>query len=594
MSRNLRRALLVFAVVALFTAVLTPVAAAAPTVKASEVYLNGNIYTVNKHFTRAQAFAVKGGHFLAVGTNAKIRQYVGSRTKIVNLKGATILPGLWDAHLHYNSTGTSLMEINAFNRPKADIIADVAATVAKLDAGVWVRGWGWNQVYWTPQVFPTAADLDPVSPNNPVVLSRVDGHAIWVNSKAMELNGITKDTPDITGGEIVRDSDGNPTGVFLDAAMNLIKVPDYAEKELRQANLLAQQKLFSLGNTSVCDMGSGIRTIERMKSQYAAGQLRIRVTQYVDYTEAPFYYMEPKSQRVHLYGDRYTVNGIKIVADGAMGSRGAWFMEPYSDRPEWYGFPTFGSYGDPPNYTLTSFTDQLVPVLEEALDFGFQSAIHCIGDTTNRGYLDAVEKIEQDPAYAGAKAARFRDEHTQAVAVDDIPRFAELGVLPSMEAQHATSDMTMAEARIGYPRILGAYAWQSFIKSGSIIPDGSDSPVEEPNPFWGLYSAVTRMDKTGNSPAGGGTPGGPVGWYAEQDMTRQQALKSFTIWAAHGAFAEKQRGSIEKGKEADFVVVNRDYMKCPAADLWKMFAKATVVGGKTVYHAEGFKLFKLF
>ncbi len=595
MSLHTRRAAIVVALVVLIVAALAPAAMAAP--KASQVYLNGNIYTVNKDFARAQAFAVKGGHFLAVGTNAKIRQYIGPRTKVVNLKGATVLPGLWDAHLHFNSVGTSLMEINAFNRPKADIIADVGTAVAKLDPGVWVRGWGWNQVYWDPQVFPTAADLDPVSPDNPVILSRVDGHAAWVNSKALELNGITKDTPDVEGGQIVRDDDGNPTGVFIDNAMGLISVPGYSEAELRQANVLAQKKLFALGLTSVCDMGSGIVDIERMKSQYASKQLKIRVTQYVNQTEAPFYYLEPKAQRLHLYNDRYTINGIKIVADGAMGSRGAWFMEPYSDAGTgdvpvgWVGFPTFGTYGDPPVYTLESFTDQLVPVLEEALTYGFQPAIHCIGDATNRAYLDAVETIEAKAAFAGADKARFRDEHTQAVAVEDIPRFSDLGVLPSMQAQHATSDMNMAETRIGYPRILGAYAWQSFIEAGSVIPDGSDAPVEEPNPFWGLYSAVTRMDKTGQSPAGGGTPGGEVGWYAEQCMTRKQALRSFTIWSAYGAFAEKQRGSIEKGKEADFIVVNRDYMKCPTADLWKMSAKATVVHGKTVYRAKGFRIF---
>ncbi len=597
MTHHFRRTILVIALAALIMALVVPVAGAAPRIKASEVYLNGNVYTVNSDFARAQAFAVKDGRFVAVGTNAQVRKYVGPHTKVVNLKGATILPGLWDAHLHFNMLGTAQMEINAFNRPKADIIADVQAAVAELDPGVWVRGWGWNQVYWDPQVFPTAAELDAVSPDNPVILSRVDGHAIWVNSKAMELNGITKDTPDVEGGQIVRDADGNPTGVFVDNAANLIVVPPYSEKELRKANQLAQGKLFSLGITSACDMGSGVIDIERMKSQYAAGQLKIRVTQYVSYAEAPFYYWQPKTMRVHLFGDRYTINGIKIVADGAMGSRGAWFMQPYSDAgtPDvpagWTGFPTFGTYGDPPVYTLEAFTGQLVPVLKEALTNGFQPAMHAIGDATNRGYLDAVEAIEQDPDFAGAKKARFRDEHAQVVAVEDIPRFAELGVVPSMQAQHATSDMNMAETRIGYPRILGAYAWRSFIEAGCVIPDGSDAPVEEPNDFWGLYSAVTRMDKTGHSPAGEGTPGGEVGWYADQCMTRQQALRSFTTWAAYGAFAEKQRGSIAKGKQADFIVVNRDYMKCPAADLWKMYAKATVVNGKTVYRMKGFRLF---
>lgn len=596
MSHNARRLLLVCAAAAILLALLAPAAMAA-TPKATKVYLNGNVYTVNAKFAKARAFAVKNGKFLAVGSNAKIRTYIGPRTKVVSLKGATVFPGLWDAHLHYNSIGTGQMEINIFNGAKADIIAAVGARADSVEDGVWVRGWGWNQVYWTPAVFPTAADLDTVSPDNPVALWRVDGHAIWVNSKAMELNGITKDTPDPTGGRIERDAQGNPTGVFIDAAAGLISVPDYSEKELRQANRLAQQKLFSLGITSACDMGSGLKTIERMKSQYAAGTLKLRVTQYVNYEEAQFYYWEPKKQRVGLYGDKYTINGIKIVADGAMGSRGAWFMQPYSDAGSgdvpagWVGFPTFGSYGDPPNYTLASFRSQLTPLLAEAVRYGFQPAVHAIGDATNRGYLDAVEALEQDATYGDVKGARFRDEHTQAVDLADIPRFAELGVIPSMQAQHATSDMNMAETRIGYPRILGAYAWQKFIKSGSIIPDGSDAPVEEPNPFWGLYSAVTRMDKSGNSPVGGGTPGGAVGWYADQCMTRKQALRSFTTWSAFGAFAEKKRGPIAKGMEADFVVVNRDYIKCPSADLWKMYAKATVVGGRTVYRMKGFKLF---
>jgi predicted amidohydrolase YtcJ/glyoxylase-like metal-dependent hydrolase (beta-lactamase superfamily II) len=606
MHKTLRQTLFAVLCMAVLLAVIVPSALAkhkAPLV-ADTVYINGNIYTVDTHFNRVQAMAIKDGKFIAVGRNVKILKYLGKDTTVINLKGKTVLPGLWDSHLHVTSTAQALVRLDATGLQPADIVAKVAAAAAAAKPGDWIIGRGWNQVLWTDQSvlvggMPTAAMLDAVSPNNPVYLTRVDGHGLWVNSQAMKLNNVDKNTLDVQGGKIYRYPDGTPTGAFADAANSLIKTPAMSEDQLKAAILLAQQKLFSMGNTSVGAMSVSKAEVERLRGLYADGSLKIRISDYVVVADAPNYYSIPASQRIGLFDDRYTINGIKLTSDGALGSRGAWLMAPYSDAvaaglpATWVGYPTFGApyydaSGNPVQVpTMPQVTDKLVAAMEPAVKAGFQVAIHAIGDAANHTYLDAVQRVEKDlPSLT--KDPRFRDEHTQIVALSDLPRFAPLKVVPSMQAQHATSDMNMAEARVGYPRILGGYAWQTLIKSGVKIPDGSDSPVELANPFWGLYSAVTREDHNGQSPVGAHTPGGSHGWYAEQAMTREQALRSFTSWAAYGAFAEQNRGSIVKNKEADFVIVDRDYMTCPKADLWRMKAEMTVVGGEVVYTAPGF------
>jgi predicted amidohydrolase YtcJ len=612
MHKGLRRTLVALLCLAALMAVIAPSAFARATPKADTIYINGNIYTVDTHFNKVQAMAIKNGKFIAVGNDAKVMRYFGKKTTIINLKGKTVFPGLWDSHLHFTSTGQALMRLDATGLQPADIIAKVVAAVATAKPGDWIIGQGWNQVLWTDQSglvggMPTAAMLDAVSPNNPVYLSRVDGHGLWVNSMAMQLNNVDKNTADVQGGKIYRYPDGTPTGAFADAANSLIKTPSMSEDQLKQAELLAQQKFFSMGNTSVAAMSVSAAEAERLRGLYTAGSLKMRINAYINVADAPTYYAQPKSQRVGLFGDHYTINGIKLVSDGALGSRGAWLMAPYSDAvaaglpATWVGYPTFGApytdaNGNPVQVpTMQQVTDKLVAVMEPATKAGFQVAIHAIGDAANHTYLDAVQKVEQDLPKL-TKDPRFRDEHTQIVALSDLPRFAPLKVVPSMQAQHATSDMNMAEARIGYPRILGGYAWQTLIKEGCKIPDGSDSPVELANPFWGLYSAVTREDHNGQSPVGAHTPGGAHPWYGAQCMTRRQALESFTTWAAYGAFAERNRGSIIKGMEADFVVIGypsakeHDYLKMPAADIWKLNANMTVVGGQAVYTAPGFDI----
>jgi predicted amidohydrolase YtcJ len=554
--------------------VMAPVAGAAKhkNTKADVVYTNGKIYTVDKQFHKVAAMAIKNGRFLAAGPNAMMNGFIGRKTTVINLHGKTVLPGLIESHLHYYSIGEGMQQADIFWKSKQETLDAVTAAVKKVVGSDWVTGWGWNQVLWTPPVFPTAAELDAISATVPIALSRVDGHALWVNTKVLALAGITDSTPNPSGGEIVRDAQGHATGVLVDAAMDMVYAiqPTPSDTFQDESLRLAQQQLFSFGITSCVDQGSGQSMIERTKKLYASGELKIRITQMVAVADAPKYYDQPKKDRVGLFGDRYTINGVKILEDGAMGSRGAWFLEPYSDRPGWTGLPQYTE-------------DQLFAMDKEAVQHGFQIATHAIGDAANRAVLNAYErtskalkKLTKDP--------RYRIEHAQVIALSDIPRFKPLHVIPSMQAQHATSDMNMAETRIGPERIKGAYAWQKLLKTGVVIPDGSDAPVESANPYWGLYAAVTRLDKDGNSPMGAG------GWYPGECMSREQALRSFTIWGAYASFTEKQKGSIEKGKLADFVIVDRDYMKVPKADLFKMSALMTVVGGQTVYVAPGFSL----
>jgi hypothetical protein len=574
--------------------------------EADAVYLNGDIYTIDERFRRVPAMAVKDGRFLAVGSNAMVKGSIGRNTEVVDLKGKTVFPGLWDAHLHFSWYGESLVHVDLNGLQKHECLAAIKAAVDEAEPGEWIQGTGWNQVLWTDQDglvggLPTAAMLDGVSPDNPVLLERTDGHATWCNTRLLTLSGVTKDTPEVDEGLIVRHPDGAPTGCFLDAAMRVLtSAPPMTEHETRGAYQAAERALFAYGHTSVCDMGGGRAVIERMKDMYADAQLKIRVQQYVDVEDAPAYYGQPLAARLRLFDDRYTVNGIKILNDGAMGSAGAWFMEPYSDNaifgrpPGWVGFPTFGgpyhdADGDPVLVpTIQQNTDKLVEALKPAVKAGFQVAVHCIGDAANRGYLDAVQKVEQDLPQRTTDP-RFRDEHAQCPHIADLKRFKPLKVIPSMQAQHATQEVTMFESRVGRERTVnGGYVWRSLIDLGNVIAGGSDASVEVPNPWWGLFSAVTRINKDGYDDG--------KAWYPSQCMTREEALRSFTSWAAYAAFEEADRGSVEQGKLADFVVVgypntgDTDYMTMPAGDIWRMKADMTVVGGETVFTAPGFCL----
>jgi predicted amidohydrolase YtcJ len=540
---------------------LNPAAGAA--IRADVVYVNGNIYTVDEKNPKASAVAIKDGRFVYVGSDGTARKYIGERTTVYDLMGRTVLPGLIDSHLHFQAVGELKMKLDLFWKPKGEIVDLVAGEYKKVK-GEWIEGFGWNQEVWDPPVFPTKEDLDRVAPDAPVYLARTDGHAVWVNSKALELAGITRDTPNPAGGEIIKDAGGNPTGILIDTAEGAVtrKIPPLAKEKMLRALLLAQEELFSSGVTSAQDAATDPGMIDLLKGLYQSGKLAIRLYGRLVVPEnrlTPGDEFYSRGKEVGLFEDRLTVRGVKAFVDGALGSWGALMLKPYRDRSDGY----LG------NQRITE--ERLHAVVRRAREAGFQVSAHAIGDAANRMVLDVYEKVlkeRPDPPH------RYRIEHAQVVALDDIPRFTMLGVIPSMQTVHATSDKNMAEKRLGPERIKGAYAWRKFLASGSIIANGTDAPVELVNPFHGLYAAVTRQDRDGK-PEGG--------WYPEERMTREEALKSYTLWAAYAAFEEKIKGSIQPGKLADFVVIDRDYMNCSAREIKDIRPLQTILGGKVVY-----------
>jgi predicted amidohydrolase YtcJ len=535
---------------------------------ADAVYHNGTIHTVNGAFETAQALAVREGVFIYAGDNETALALAGEGTKVVDLEGKTVIPGIVEAHLHYPLLGQMLLQVQAHWKPKEEILAAVeAAYPVARENGEWIVGRGWNQEVWEGQLFPIKEELDAVALDVPVVLRRTCGHAAWVNSKALEMGGITRETPDPQGGEIIKDAQGEPTGVLIDTAMNLVTnlIPPFTEEQHRRALLAAQEELLGYGITTAHDLGSSMEMIGRMEKLYESGDLKIRLYvmgssggygQSAEDAYNAFYEVGP---RIGLYDNRLTVRAVKFFADGSLGARSAWMLEEYSDKPGHIGNPR---YGDEEIY-------QLVLGAQKA---GFQASTHAIGDGANHQILNAYERVLGE--VPEPQDHRFRIEHAQVILLEDIPRFAQLHILPSMQSVHATSDKNMAEDRVGPERIKGAYAWRKLLDAGSILPNGSDAPVELVNPFHGFYAAVTRMDREG-------TPEG--GWYPEEKMTREEMLRSFTNWGAYAGFEEDIKGSIETGKLADFVVLDRDPMSCPEDELKDIQALLTVVGGAEVF-----------
>jgi predicted amidohydrolase YtcJ len=538
-------------------------ALAAAVEKADAVYLHGNIYTVDDRNPTSSAMAIKDGRFIRVGTDAAVKTHIGGNTMVFDLNGRTVLPGLIDSHLHFSAIGEYKMKLDLFWKPKREILDRVAEAYRKAEAGEWIEGFGWNQEVWDPPAFPTKAELDEIAPDIPVYLARTDGHAAWVNSKALEAAGVTRDTPNPPGGEIIKDARGEPIGMLTDTAESLVSrhIPPPGRKRILQALIRAQDELLSNGVTSAQDAGADLETIDRLKQLYASGDLTVRLYERLVVPEngpAQAEALYAGGKQIGLYHDRLTIRGVKLFVDGALGSRGALMIQPYDDRPDYRG-----------NQRITEA--DLYALVRRARDAGFQVSAHAIGDGANRMVLDVFERVlkekpDPDP--------RYRIEHAQVVLLQDIPRFARLGVIPSMQTVHATSDMNMAEKRIGPERIKGAYAWRKFLDSGSIIANGTDAPVELVNPFHGLYAAVTRQDRDGR-PQGG--------WHPEERMTRVEALKSYTLWGAYAAFEETIKGAIQRGKLADFVVIDRDYMNCGQEEIKDIRVLLTVLGGNVVY-----------
>jgi predicted amidohydrolase YtcJ len=531
--------------------------------RADVVYLNGNVYTMDEKNPRVSAMAIKNGRFRYVGSDKGARKYVGNKTSVVDLRSRTVLPGLIDSHLHFRAIGEFKTKLDVYWKPKQEILELVARAYQKARTGEWIEGFGWNQEVWASPVFPTKHDLDKIAPDLPVCLERTDGHAAWVNSKALEMASITKETLSPEGGEIIKDSTGDPTGMLTDTAANLVSkyIPPLDKQKMLKAFELAQEELLANGITSGQDAGCDLETMALLKNLYQSGKLHLRL--YVrlwipEGNSTPGGEVYAKGREIDLYQNRLTIRGIKLLVDGALGSRGAFMLNPYSDRAGYSG-----------NQIVAE--ERLYALVKRAREAGFQVSVHAIGDAANHMALNVYERVlteNPDPH------PRFRIEHAQVVTLEDIPRFARLGVIPSMQTVHATSDMKMAEKRIGPLRIRGAYAWRKFLNSGSIIANGTDAPVELINPFHGLYAAVTRKDRNG-------LPNG--GWYPEERMTREEALKSYTIWGAYAAFEEKVKGSIQTGKLGDFVVIDKDYFACGETEIKEIKVLQTVLGGKVVY-----------
>jgi predicted amidohydrolase YtcJ len=528
------------------------------------IVTDGHIYTVDDSRPAAQAFAVRNGVFSFVGSEQEAMALRGPNTRVVDLHGATVVAGLADAHGHLSGLAEFLRDADLVGSLSyEEAIARTVQHAGKPAKGEWVFGRGWDQNRWASKQFPTSDALSRAFPDNPAMLERVDGHALLANARAMQAAGVTAATKDPVGGRIVRDASGNPTGVFVDNAQRLIDraIPPETPAQIEQGLSAALTDVHRWGLVAVTDPGEPRSVIDVMESMAKKGAFDLRGYILIADDSAAIAHYYSIGPRSALYGGHLWVRAIKLYADGALGSRGAALLSPYSDDP--------GNTG-----LLVSTEAHIQAVATSALRHGFQVATHAIGDRGNRNVLDAYQAALEAVPTADH---RFRVEHAQILDPADIPRFAQLGVIPSMQSSHQTSDMRWAEDRLGPSRIRGAYAWRSLLNTGVILPNGTDFPVEHVNPLITFHSAVTRQDSTG-WPAGG--------WFPEQRMTRKEALRSMTIWPAYAAFQEHVMGSITPGKYADFTVLDQDIMTVPDDDILRTHVVSTYIGGKSVYERK--------
>jgi predicted amidohydrolase YtcJ len=527
------------------------------------VFLNGNVYTVNDKQPQAEAVAVKGDRIVFVGSNADAKKIGG---RIVDLNGQSVFPGFTDAHCHIFGVGEREMTLNLEGtRTRESFLEKVKERVAQTKPNEWITGRGWIETFWTPPEFPTAADLDRVAPDNPVFLIRADGHAAIANNAALKIAGITGETESPFGGEILEDKQtGAPTGMLMDHAQELVEklIPAPTREQKEKAFSLGTQREVRLGWCQVQNPGSDYDDVEIMRRMSESGAVKLRI---YNAASGPGEAADRLLKEGATVGPRFTMRTIKCYADGALGSRGAALLEKYFDA-------------DTSGY-LVNQAEDLSRVFETALKAGIQIQTHAIGDRGNRLVLDLYEAAFKKvaPNERKVKEPRWRIEHAQIISAPDISRFARLGVIPSMQPSHAISDLFFAPSRLGKERLAGAYAWQSLIKSGAIIPGGSDAPVERGEPMIEFYAAVARKSQDGFS---------NEDWHPEQAVTREQALKMFTTWPAFAAFEEKEKGSIEVGKLADLTVFSADIMKIPEAEILQTQCVMTVIGGEIVHDAR--------
>lgn len=534
------------------------------TAPADLIVTNARVYTADEARPLAEAFAVRDGRIVFVGSRQEAQALKGANTRVVDAAGKTVIPGMVDAHAHFGGLAQTLRSVDLVGtRTYDDVIARVVERAKTTPKGGWILGRGWDQNAWGDTRFPTHEKLSAAVPDHPVVLTRVDGHATLVNAAAMRIASLTAASKDPTGGKILRDAQSNPTGVLIDNAKDFVdkKVPGPTTAETRTALKDAIAVMHRWGLTGMHDAGASRELIDLYEQMAQSEELNLRLYVMIGDDSAALKHYMQIGPRSALYNGQLWVRAIKLYADGAMGSRGAALLEPYSDDPNNTGL-------------LLSAPAHIRDVAERALKSGFQVNTHAIGDRGNRVVLDAYEQALKTVPTADH---RLRVEHAQILHYDDIPRFAQLGVIPSMQASHQTSDMYWIGKRLGPTRVLGAYPWRSLINSGVVIPNGSDFPVEQVNPLISFHASIARQDAN-DWPAGG--------WFPEQRMTREEALRSMTLWPAYAAFQEKEMGSLTPGKYADFVLLDQDIMRVPAELVLKTNVVATYIGGKEVYRTK--------
>lgn len=531
---------------------------------ADMVIEGGPIYTALDANPTVEAVAVKDGRIIYAGNASSLASFKGPNTQNINLQGTAMYPGFTDAHSHLLGIGFRELTLNLEGTPSIKALVEtVKASVDKAQAGSVVTGRGWIETHWPEGRFPTAADLDAVSPNHAVILRRADGHASVVNTKAMQMAGISADTKAPFGGDILKDANGQPTGMLIDAAQGLVggltEAPTIAQK--KHAFEMASKVYTSYGWTGTHSMSVNYDNVALMEELSDADKLTLRVYNSIDGGD---------SEKLFTSGPRHSEDGhvitraIKLYMDGALGSRGAALLEPYHDDPNNSGL-------------MMATEDQYLPIMVKALKAGIQINTHAIGDRGNRELLNWYQDAYAQVPDAERKITnpRWRDEHTQIVNWDDIPRYKELNVIPSMQPSHAIGDLYFAPDRLGKDRLKGAYAWQSLIKSGVIVAGGSDAPVERGDPRIEFYGATIRQSVNGFT---------NEDWHPEEAVSRQDALKMFTIWPAYASFQENDLGTIEVGKYADFTVFSKDIMTIDGPDILTVDPIMTIVEGKVVYH----------
>lgn len=536
---------------------------------ADAIWTNGTIYIVDAAFSRVQALAVRDGRVLDAGSNEQIEMLAGPDTQRYDLHGRTVFPGFIESHIHLQQYGESLMMLPVRDKGKEEILRMVADAAAQMKPGIWLRGgMGWNNEVWDDPSYPTREALDAAAPDNPVVLPRMDGHLIWANSCAFALAGITKDTPNPAGGEFMRTPSGDLQGCAGNAAakMVLAAMPPDNAADRQRALLAAQEKLLSYGVTSISDMSTTMDNVRDVKQLYQNGSYRLYfsgalMNPFGSGTAPELLAYYANGPEIGLYGGRYTVRAVKMLGDGAVGAQSAALYEDYEDRPGHKG--------------ILMYSDQeLRGNVEDAACKGFQIVIHAIGDRTIDQVLDTYEHVIKAHPQMDH---RFRIEHFQLVRGDSCERAKQLEIVPSMQPTHAPNSAGMALRRLGEMRASHAYAVGEVLRGVGIVALGSDAPVAQPNPLDGIHSAISRTNQQ-MQPMGG--------FYMENAISREEAIRGYTIWGAYAQHREQELGSLETGKIANFTILDQDIMQCGIDKILHTIVCETVIDGETVYKTE--------